>query len=265
MQSNDKIYLEDVTENNLKHLTLNIPKHCITLFTGVSGSGKSSLVFDTIAAESQRQLNETFTAYLRNQMPRIPAPHAARIEHLSPAIVVSQKRLGGGQRSTVGTVSDLQPMLRLIFSRAGQPYAGSAGSFSFNSPEGACPVCNGLGRSTVLREELLLDESRSLNDGAILFPIFPVGSWYWRTWVLSGLFDNNKPIRDYTPEEREWLLHGKPGAQVDLPSKSGYFRFDYEGLCEKITRLFIQRQQSKLSERVRQKIAPFLTTGVCPA
>ena len=265
MNNNHSIYLEDVTENNLKHLTLSIPKHCVNVFTGVSGSGKSSLVFDTIAAESQRQLNETYSAYLRNQMPQLPPPRAGRIEYLSPAIVISQKRLGGNYRSTVGTATDLQPLLRLVFSRAGKPYAGSAGSFSFNSPEGACPVCNGLGRSTTLREELLLDEEKSLNTGAILFPLFPVGSWYWRTYVLSGLFDNDKPVKEYTEEERRWLLYGKEGAQVDLPSKSGYFRFDYEGLCEKITRLFILRQQSQISERVKQKIAPFLTSGICPA
>ena len=129
MNNNHSIYLEDVTENNLKHLTLSIPKHCVNVFTGVSGSGKSSLVFDTIAAESQRQLNETYSAYLRNQMPQLPPPRAGRIEYLSPAIVISQKRLGGNYRSTVGTATDLQPLLRLVFSRAGKPMRAARAPF----------------------------------------------------------------------------------------------------------------------------------------
>lgn len=264
MKKTDVIRLENVTENNLKHLTLEVPKHQICVFTGVSGSGKSSLVFDTIAAESQRQLNETYSAYIRNQMPQLPRPHVDRIENLSPAIVVSQKQLGGNFRSTVGTVTDLQPLLRLLFSRIGKPQAGNAGSFSFNAPEGACKVCNGLGHVTTLREELLLDSQKTLNSGAILFPLFPVGSWYWRTYVLSSLFDNDKPIRDYTDAEKRALLYGKPNAFVNLPSKSGFFHFEYEGLVEKITRLFIRRAQKNISENVQKKIAPFLRTELCP-
>lgn len=261
----ETLYLYDVSENNLKHIDVEIPKHTLTVFTGVSGSGKSSLVFDTIAAEARRQLNETYSAYLRNQMPQLPRPHVKEIINLSPAIVIGQKKLGGNCRSTVGTVTDIQPLLRLLFSRIGSPYAGSAGSFSFNDPAGACPVCNGLGHTTVLREDMLLDESKSLNTGAILFPLFPVGSWYWRTYVLSGLFDNDKPVYAYTDAEKQALLYGKADTMVDLPSKSGPFRFAYEGLTEKITRLFIQRAQSNISQRVQDKIAPFLTSGKCSA
>lgn len=258
------IHLENLREHNLKGVCLDIPKRAITVFTGVSGSGKSSLVFDTLGAEAQRQLGETYSAYVQNRLPKFPRPKAGVISHLSPAIVVGQSRLGGSSRSTVGTATDLQPLLRLLFSRVGRPRAGSAGSFSFNDPEGACPDCNGLGVKTALREELLLDFDRSLNKGAILFPVFPAGSWYWKTYVLSGLFDCDKPLRDYTPEELQTLLHGKPGAKVELPSKSGPFVFDYEGLVEKITRLFILRKQENLSQRVKEQIAPFLRSGPCP-
>lgn len=257
------IHLENLREHNLKGVCLDIPKRAITVFTGVSGSGKSSLVFDTLGAEAQRQLGETYSAYVQNRLPKFPRPKAGVISHLSPAIVVGQSRLGGSSRSTVGTATDLQPLLRLLFSRVGRPRAGSAGSFSFNDPEGACPDCNGLGVKTALREELLLDFDRSLNEGAILFPVFPAGSWYWKTYVLSGLFDCDKPLRDYTPEELQTLLHGKPGAKVELPSKSGPFVFDYEGLVEKITRLFILRKQENLSQRVKEQIAPFLRSGPC--
>src|SRR5258707_12626468 len=140
------IEIRGARENNLKSVSLRIPKRKVTIFTGVSGSGKSSIVFDTIASEAQRLLNENFSLFIRNFLPRYAQPDADAIEHLSMAIVVDQKRLGGGSHSTVGTITDIYSLLRLLFSRAGQPYVGAAIAFSFNDPRGMCPECNGLGR-----------------------------------------------------------------------------------------------------------------------
>src|SRR5687768_16775539 len=151
----------------------------ITIFTGVSGSGKSSIVFDTIATEAQRQLHENFSLFIRSFLPRYPKPEADSIENLSMAIVVDQKRLGGGSHSTVGTITDIYALLRLLFSRVGQPYAGQAIAFSFNDPRGMCPECNGVGRKIGVDLALFLDTSKSLNEGAILYPEYSVDSWGW--------------------------------------------------------------------------------------
>lgn len=261
----DEIILRGLRENNLKNVDLTLPKHKITVFTGVSGSGKSSIVFDTVSAEAQRQLNETYSAFLRNRMPRYNKPKADVIANLSPAIVIDQKQLGGNSRSTVGTVTDINPLIRLLFSRVGRPYSGSAGSFSFNDPEGACPECRGLGRVSELDLSKLFDRTKSLNTGAILLPIFPVGSWYWKTYVLSGLFDNDKILADYTEEEWRTLVYGKKGAKVSMPSKSGPFVFDYEGVQEKCNRLFINRNKSNVSEAAMEKIKDFIITKPCGA
>src|SRR4051812_3716640 len=167
---NEFIEIRGARENNLKDVSLRIPKRQITVFTGVSGSGKSSLVFDTIAAEAQRQLNETFTAFVRNFLPRAGEPDVDLIENLSAAIVVDQKRLGGNSRSTVGTFTDIYALLRLLFSRAGTPFAGYTNAFSFNDPAGMCPQCEGIGRTMTLDLDTFLDRSRSLNEGALLHP-----------------------------------------------------------------------------------------------
>src|SRR5947209_2663673 len=182
-------------ENNLKNVSLRIPKRKITIFTGVSGSGKSSNVFDTIAAEARRQLNDTFSTFVRTFLPRYAQPDADAIENLSMAIVVDQKRLGGGSHSTVGTITDIYSILRLLFSRAGQPYVGPATAFSFNDPQGRCPACNGMGRMMGADLDRFLDTSKSLNYGAILFPDYAVGNWWgWTILTRSGMFDNDKKL-----------------------------------------------------------------------
>src|SRR4051795_3815394 len=193
----DRQYIEvrGARENNLKDVSLDIPKQQITVFTGVSGSGKSSLVFDTIAAEAQRQLNETFTAFVQGFLPSYGQPDVDSIEHLNAPIIIDQKRVGGGSRSTAGTYTDIAVLLRLLFSRIGQPYAGPAYAFSFNTPQGMCPECEGIGKTVQIDLDKLLDRSKSLNEGAILHPEFKVGKWMWKMYPLSGLFDNDKPIR----------------------------------------------------------------------
>src|SRR5829696_8923813 len=169
------IQIHGARENNLKNVSLRIPKRQITIFTGVSGSGKSSIVFDTIASEAQRLLFENFSFFVRNFLPRFAQPEADAIENLSMAVVVDQKRLGGGSHSTVGTITDIAPVLRLLYSRVGQPFVGYSNAFSFNDPQGMCPECNGLGQKMGVNAESFLDTSKSLSEGAVQVPVF--SSW----------------------------------------------------------------------------------------
>src|SRR4051812_9918354 len=184
------IEIRGARENNLKDVSLQLPKRKITVFTGVSGSGKSSMVFDTIASEAQRRLYENFSLFVRNFLPRYPQPDADAIENLSMAVIVDQKRLGGGSHSTVGTVTDIFTALRLLFSRYGQPHVGAANLFSFNDPNGMCPECNGLGKQLGVAVEDFLDLSKSLNAGAVQVPFW--SGWEASHLAASGFFDNDK-------------------------------------------------------------------------
>jgi excinuclease UvrABC ATPase subunit len=253
------IAVHGARENNLRNITLNIPKQRITVFTGVSGSGKSSLVFDTIAAEAQRQLNETFTAFVQGFLPHYGQPDVDRIDHLNAPIIIDQKRVGGGSRSTVGTYTDIAALLRLLFSRVGQPHAGPAYAFSFNTPQGMCPECEGIGRTVQLDLDRFLDRSRSLNGGAILHPEFKVGKWMWKLYSRSGLFDNDKPISEYSDEELHALLHG-----ADLKVSFGEFGAQYEGLVERFTRMYIKKDAAAMSDRNRAIFEQFTTSQTCP-
>lgn len=257
------IVIKGARENNLKNVSLRVPKRKITIFTGVSGSGKSSIVFDTISSEARRQLNETFTAFIRNRLPRYSRPDADAIENLATAIVVDQKRLGANSRSTIGTITDIYSLLRLLFSRIGQPYIGYSHMFSFNDPAGMCPACDGIGRQIELDVRKLLDPSRSLNEGGIRFPVFAVGTWYWKTYTLSGLFDNDKKLADYSEEEWHTLLCGK-GRKIALPSKGGPVHSDFEGVVDKFTRLYIKRDSGELSEKVQHQVQQFIRLSLCP-
>jgi len=253
------IEVRGARENNLKGISLNIPKQKITVFTGVSGSGKSSLVFDTIAAEAQRQLNETFTAFVQGFLPHYGQPDVDRIEHLNAPIIIDQKRVGGGSRSTVGTYTDIAALARLLFSRVGRPYVGPAYAFSFNTPQGMCPECEGIGRTVQPDLEKFLDRGKSLNGGAILHPEFKVGKWMGTMYPLSGLFDNDKPIKDYTDEELHALLYG-----ADVKVSGGGFGSKYEGLVERFTRMYIKKDAAAMSARNRAIFEQFTTAQTCP-
>ncbi|GGM93956.1 excinuclease ABC subunit A [Dyadobacter beijingensis] len=257
------IRIRGARENNLKNVSLDIPKRKITIFTGVSGSGKSSIVFDTIGAEAQRQLNETFSMFIRNRLPRISQPEADAIENLSTSIVIDQKRLGGNSRSTMGTITDISAVLRLLFSRLGQPHAGFSNAFSFNDPAGMCPECNGLGKKVELDLDKFLDTSKSLNEGAILFPVFAVGTWYWKAYTFSGMLDNDKKLEDYSDAEMHTLLFGKGTYESNYNGM--VFDTKYEGLVDKFNRLYIQKDSSEISEKTVKKVERFLKMGDCPA
>ncbi|MBA3945305.1 MAG: excinuclease ABC subunit UvrA, partial [Herpetosiphonaceae bacterium] len=263
MVPQEYIEIRGARENNLKNVSLRIPKRKITIFTGVSGSGKSSIVFDTIAAEARRQLNETFSTFVRNFLPRYGQPEADAIENLSMAIVVDQKHLGGGSHSTVGTITDIYSVLRLLYSRVGQPFVGYSNAFSFNDPQGMCPECNGIGRKIGVDLDKFLDKSKSLNDGAILFPDYAVGSWWgWGVLTQSGLFDNDKKLDDYSEEEMNLLLHSKPyKAKMQVDSKP--VNMTFEGIVDKFSRKYITGDVKTKSERTQKAVEPYMTYGPC--
>ena len=260
--SQEYITIRGARENNLKNVSLRIPKRKITIFTGVSGSGKSSIVFDTIASEARRQLNETFSTFARNFLPRYAQPDADAIENLSMAIVVDQKHLGGGSHSTVGTITDIYSVLRLLYSRIGQPFVGYSNAFSFNDPQGMCPECNGIGRKIGVDLDKFLDTSRSLNDGAILFPEYAVESWGWNILTQSGLFDNDKKLDDYSDEELNLLLHSKP-YKVKLQFGGKTVNMTMEGIVDRFSHKYIMRDVKTMSERTQEAVEPYMTYGPC--
>lgn len=256
------ISIRGARENNLKDVSLRIPKRKITIFTGVSGSGKSSIVFDTIANEAQRLLNENFSMFVRAFLPQYSQPEADAIENLSMAVVVDQKRLGGGSHSTMGTITDIYAILRRLFSRTGQPYVGHANMFSFNDPQGMCPECNGLGRKIGVDLNLFLDKSKSLNEGAILFPEYAVDSWGWSILVQSGKFDVDKKLADYADEELNLLLYGKP-FKVATTIAGKPINLTVEGVISKFNQKYITRDLKTLSERTQKMVEPYMTLGPC--
>ncbi|MGP4101897.1 ATP-binding cassette domain-containing protein [Nonomuraea sp. KM90] len=219
-------------------------------------------MFDTIAAESQRQLNETFTAFVRNRLPRYGQPDADVIEGLSTAIIINQKRIGGNSRSTVGTITDLYALLRLLFSRAGEPHVGYSNAFSFNDPAGMCLDCEGLGRRMQLDLDKLLDKSRSLNEGAIDHPAFAVGGWFWKLYANAGLFDNDKKLGDYSREEWDALLHGADSS-IALDWQGGQINSKYEGLLEKFDRLYLRKNPDEMSAKNRRALERVVSISVC--
>ena len=255
------IRIRGARENNLKDVTLEIPKRKLTIFTGVSGSGKSSIVFDTLATEAQRQLYENFSLFIRNFLPKYPQPDADAIENLTMAVIVDQKRLGGGSHSTVGTVTDIYTVLRLLFSRAGKPSAGGAIAYSFNDARGACPDCGGLGRKVGIIADDFLDMNKSLKEGAIQVPFFK--DWDVQAYTLSGFFDNDKKLSKFTKDEMDLLLHGKD-KKFTVKFGGRTINLTYAGVIAKIERSFVQRDIKTLSERTQKAVMPYLKPRQCP-
>ena len=256
------IEIRGARENNLKNVSLRIPKRKITIFTGVSGSGKSSIVFDTLATEAQRQMNENFSMFIRTFLPRYSAPDADAIENLSMPIVVDQKRLGGGSHSTMGTITDIYPVLRRLYSHIGKPHVGHANVFSFNDPKGMCPNCNGLGRKMGVDLDLFLDKSKSLNEGAILFAEYAVDSWGWNFLGRSKLFDMDKKLSKFSDKEMELLLYSKPyKLKTNVGGKT--FNLTCEGIISRFIAKYITRDLKTMSERTQKAVAPYITMAPC--
>ena len=257
----DSIFIKGATENNLKNISLHIPKKQITVVTGVSGSGKSSLVLDTIAAKSRRELNDTFPSFVQQYLPKYGRPHVEEIENLPIAIVIEQRKPANNSRSTVGTYTDIYSLLRLMFSRIGQPFVGYSDIFSFNHPMGSCPRCAGLGEIRELDIHKLVDFDKSLNDeDTIHYIAFGKGGWRWIRYAHSGLFDLDKKIKDYSPEELDLFLNS-PQIKLKNPPKNWPKSAKYEGLIPRMYRSIINSEEGLLHAAV---LNPMLTMGTCP-
>ena len=257
------IEVRGAREHNLRAVDVAVPKRALTAVTGVSGSGKSSLVFDTIAVEARRQLNETLPAFVRGFLPALSRPAVDAVDHLPAVILVDQRRLRGGARSTVGTITDIAPLLRLLFSRAGEPLVPHADAFSFNMPAGMCPGCEGLGEATVVDLDVFLDRSRSLQGGALRCEIFAVGSRNWQILAASGRLDPRRPVADYSETELHDLLYADDGV-VAMEFQGQAYNASCEGAVTKFQRLYLDQDPETRSGRTRKLVAAYTKTAPCP-
>ncbi|MGM0212544.1 ATP-binding cassette domain-containing protein [Enterococcus sp. AZ109] len=252
------LILKEVSHNNLKDISLEITKNQLVVFTGVSGSGKSSLVFDTIAAEAQRQMNANYPAFVRNRMPKYRKPKVSRIENLNPAIVIDQTPLGGNQRSTVGTITEIYSLLRLLFSRVGTPRMPSAGHFSFNNPQGMCPRCSGLGYVNQINFDKIVDVEKSWKEGAMLDTKYAIGSWYWQQYDKSDFFDSSIPLKDLTEAQWNQLMYGHPDKEAHPVNPK------LEGIYRNYERILMKRDLSAYGKHYEKKQQDLLIQGLCP-
>lgn len=284
--SHDLIRVQGARENNLKDISVELPKRRLTVFTGVSGSGKSSLVFSTIAAESQRMINETYSAFVQGFMPTLSRPEVDVLDGLTTAIIVDQERMGSNPRSTVGTATDANAMLRILFSRLGKPHIGSPNAYSFNMPSvrasgaitvergagrtraekvtftrlgGMCPRCEGMGSVTDFDLSALYDDSLSLNEGALTIPGYSMDGWYGRIFRGCGFFDPDKPIRRYTKKELHDLLYKEP-TRVKVEG----INLTYEGLIPKIQKSFLSKDVDAMQPHIRAFVERAVTFQTCP-
>ncbi len=282
--SHDIIRVRGARENNLKNVDVDLPKRRLTVFTGVSGSGKSSLVFGTIAAESQRMINETYSAFVQGFMPTLARPDVDLLDGLTTAIIVDQERMGANSRSTVGTATDANALLRILFSRLGEPHIGSPQAYSFNVPSvsgsgsitvdkgagtaitaeftqigGMCPRCEGTGRVTDIDTSALLDETRSLSEGAITIPGYTADGWATKMYAESGFFDAAKRIADYTDAERHDLLYKEP-----TKVKVSGINITYEGLIPRVQKSMLSKDVDALQPHIRAFVECAVTFTACP-
>ncbi|MHC5268878.1 ATP-binding cassette domain-containing protein [Enterococcus sp. LJL98] len=259
----EKITIKGMKQNNLKDIYLEIPKNKITVFTGVSGSGKSSIVFDTIASEAGRQLNQTYSSFIQTFLPKYVKSDFLSIENLSPAIIVDQKQIGGNSRSTLGTMTDIMSFLRPVFSKIGHPQTGPAHTFSFNDPAGMCPACDGIGRKIVPIMDKMIDWNLSLNEGALLFPSFAKDGWYWQIYEASGFFEMDKKLCDFSEEERHQLLYGERQKMKVHVMGTKESNIDYEGVIPKFNRLYVTRDLSQHSKKTQELVKEYTHFSKC--
>lgn len=254
----NNIIIRGLCQNNLKNVSLSIPKNKIVVFTGVSGSGKSSIVFDTVAAESQRQMNETYSAWIRGRLPKYEKPRCEFIDNLNPSVIVDQSRLGGNARSTVGTVSEMYSALWLLFSRIGEPKIGPVSYFSFNNPNGMCKTCAGIGKVMDLNIEAMIDPDKSFEEGMLQLPAFGPGKYYWRVYNRPDLFDVQKKWRDFTEREKNILLYGSETVKGERLDKR------FEGVKNQFERLCLMKGAEEQSDNTLRKINTYMTEITCP-
>jgi excinuclease UvrABC ATPase subunit len=282
--SHDLIRVHGARENNLKDVSVEIPKRRLTVFTGISGSGKSSLVFDTIAAESQRMINETYSAFVQGFMPTLARPEVDVLDGLTTAIIVDQQRMGANARSTVGTVTDTNAMLRVLFSRLGEPHIGSSMAYSFNvasatgvgqilvqkgTPKaekrsftitgGMCQRCEGMGSANDIDLSQLFDDRKSLAEGALTIPGYTPGGWNYRLYASSGFYDPNKPIHDYTKQERYDFLYREP-----VRMKIEGINMTYQGLVPRIQDSYLSKDVEAMQPHIRAFVERAVTFTTCP-
>ena len=260
----DSIIITDAHTNNLKHISLEIPKHSVVVFSGASGSGKSSLLFDTIYTEAQRQLIETFSSFARARLPKLSRPDVEQIRNLSTPIVIDQKKMGSNLRSTVGTATELATYIRLLYSRIGQPFLNLPSfAFSFNHPEGMCPHCHGLGKVAKIDLELFLDKDKSLREGAIRHPFFKQNSYMLKELLHFGLFDGDKPLREWSGEELHKLLFSEPVELAKEQTGLTYKRY-HEGIVSKLERTAMERGDDEKNEEEQSARDRFYKFQICP-
>ncbi len=257
------IEIRGARTHNLKGIDVDVPKHRLVAFTGVSGSGKSSLVFDTICTEAQRQLVETFSTYARRRLPQLTRPPVDAIRNISPCIVIDQKRLGASSRSTVGTVTEVYTFLRMLFSRGGRPHIGWSHRFSFNHPDGMCPACKGLGKRVRIDVDELLDLDRSIEEGAIRHPSYDIGKWYWREIVQTGVVPPRKPLRQFTEAERERLLWAD-GVMVEKVHEGMTYERPFDGVARKLERLHVDKNEDQVPKVAREAYRRLFRERPCP-
>ncbi|MGB7805304.1 MAG: excinuclease ABC subunit UvrA, partial [Actinomycetota bacterium] len=284
--SHDLIRVQGARVNNLKDISVEIPKRRLTVFTGISGSGKSSLVFGTIAAESQRLINETYSTFVQGFMPTLSRPEVDVLDGLTTAIIVDQERMGANARSTVGTATDANAMLRILFSRLGTPHIGSPNAYSFNVPSvkasgaitvergagktqtkkatftrlgGMCPRCEGMGSVTDFDLSALYDDRKSLSEGALTIPGYSMDGWYGRIFSGSGYFDMDKPIAKYTKKELHNLLYREP-----TKIKVEGINLTYQGLIPQIEKSFLSKDREAIQPHIRAFVDRAITFTICP-
>lgn len=262
MERNLNLVIENARTHNLKHISLEVPKEQLVVFTGVSGSGKSSLVFDTIYTEAQRQLIETFSSFARSRLPKLSKPPVDEIRNLSTAIVIDQKRMGTTMRSTVGTATEIYTYLRLLFSRCGDRFIGPSFVFGFNHPSGMCPDCKGLGKRIMIDTDRLIDMDKTLREGAIDHPDHKVGGWNWREMMSVGLFDVDKRIADFPDAEYQDLLYAE-GIPIEKKHGAGVYMKNYEGIARKLERLHLNKAQDQLSEERKTAFEKYFVYSDC--
>lgn len=256
------IVVQNAHANNLKNISLEIPKHKVVAFTGVSGSGKSSLLFDTIYTEAQRQLIETFSAFARTFMPKFSRPDVDDILNLSTSIVIDQKKMGNNLRSTVGTVTEVNTYLRLLYSRIGQPQIGASFLFSFNHPEGMCAHCNGLGKTAKVDLDLFLDWEKNIREGAIMHPHYKVGGFMWKEVINLQLFDTEKKLKDFNEAELHKLLYAEPYPVVPPPGKTTYMK-TFEGIASKLEQAVAGKGEDEASDEDKNAYTKHFKYSIC--